>query len=154
MNISVKNVFFIALLLVSAIAYACPDMQGTYQSDINSTRLYLQKQDSQNYRAVLDVRGYPLTLRKAHITSPQEQQNQPYTRLPDCTLSIEDFGQLLPHVKGTPYRLHFDSQDLQKTFNTDFVLKTDETPDGVMGMNQASTDLPQKALDALNQPKE
>ncbi|MCX8965992.1 sel1 repeat family protein [Erwinia psidii] len=127
----------------------CPDLKGSYQSDINSTRLYLQKQDNENYRVVLDVHGYPLTLRNAHIVSKEEQQNQLYTRLPDCTLSIDNFGQLLPHVKGTSYRLRFDSQDWQKTFNTDFILKTDETPNGVMGMNKTSTDLPQKALDAL-----
>lgn len=150
MNTYIKSLFSVALCFISVTACACPDMQGTYQSDINSTRLYLQKQDSQRYRVVLDVRGYPLTLRKAHIVSKEDQQNQSYTQLPDCTLSIGDFGQLLPHVKGTPYRLRFDSQDWQKTFNTDFVLKTDETPEGVMGMNKTAAGLPQKALDALN----
>jgi len=128
----------------------CPDLKGSYQSGINSTRLYLQKQDNENYRVVLDVPGFPLTLKNARIVSQEEQQNQPYTHLPDCTLSIDSFGQLLPHVKGTAYHLHFDSQDWQKTFNTDFVLKTDATPDGLMGINKTTVDLPQKALDALN----
>lgn len=150
MKTLIKIAIITGLLEVSMPLLACPDMQGAYQSDINSTRLYLQKQDTQNYRAVLDVRGYPLTLRNAHIVSAKEQQSQPYTHLPDCTLSIENFGQLLPHIKGTPYHLHFDSQDLQKTFNTDFVLKIDNTPDGVMGMDRYSPSLPEKALDILN----
>lgn len=131
----------------------CPDLKGTYRSTINSTQLYLQKKDSQNYRAVLDVPGYPLMLKDAHIISAEEKRNRSYSRSPDCTLSIDNFGQLLPHVKGTAYRLRFDSQDWQKTFNTDFVLKTDETPDGVMGMNKTATHLPPKALDALNKPQ-
>lgn len=128
----------------------CPDLKGSYQSGSNATRLYLQKQGKENYRVVLDVPGFPLTLRNAHIVSREEQRNRPYNRLPDCTLSIDNFGQLLPHVKGTAYYLHFDSQDWQKTFNTDFLLRIDATPNGLMGINKTSVDLPPKALDALN----
>lgn len=144
-----KNLFSALLFLFSASACACPDMQGTYQSDINSTRLYLQKQDSQHYRVVLDIRSYPLIVKNAHIIGPEERNANAYAPIPECSLSIEQFGKLLPHDKDIPYRLRFDSQDWQKTFNTDFVLKTDETPEGVTGMNKTSTDLPQKAMDAL-----
>lgn len=138
------------LFFFTATSYACPNIQGTYRSTINSTQIYLQKQDDQNYRVVLNVRGYPLTIRNAHIVSVEEQQKQSYISLPDCTLDIDNFGKLLPHVKGTPYHVHFDSQDWEKTFNTDFILKIDDTPNGVMGINKTSTDIPQKALDALN----
>lgn len=134
----------------SAALQNCPDLKGTYRSTINSTQLYLQKKDSQNYRVALSVPGYPLTIKDAQIVSSEQSVNSSSSRFPDCTLSIDNFGHLLPHVKGTTYRLRFDSQDWSKTFNTDFVLKTDNTPDGVMGMNKQSSDLPQNALDALN----
>lgn len=47
------------------------------------------------------------------------------------------------------YYIHFDSRDFQKIFDTDYIVKIDESPNGVMGMNKISNDIPVKALDVL-----
>lgn len=140
----------LGILSTGYVYAACPNMQGTYQSATNSTKFYLQKQDETHYRVVLDVTRFPLTPRNAQLASKKELQSQPYSALPDCTLNIENFGQLLPHEKGAAYYIHFDSQDFEKTFDTDYIVKIDDTPNGVMGMNKISNDIPAKALDVLN----
>lgn len=141
------------LLGLSQVALACPAMDGTYQSEINSTAFYLQKVNESTYSVILDVPGYPLTKRDAHFASDEERKNHPYYGLPECTLNIANFGQLLPHKKGTPFYVHFDSRDFQKTFNTDYVLKIDETPNGLMGMNKSTKSIPDNALKVLMETK-
>lgn len=143
------NKSVLVVLLASAFSvFACPDLQGTYESDVNSTKFYISQAEA-GYKIVLDVPGYPLTLRNAHLASKDERENHPYYRLPECTLDITNFGQLLPHSKGAPFYVHFDSRDFQKTFNTDYVLKIDETPNGLMGMNKTSNEIPAKARETL-----
>lgn len=148
-NKIIINALIMLTLSSGSLYAACPNQQGTYQSSINNVKIHLQKQDDTHYQAVLDVPGYPLTVRAAQFASEDERKSHPYYKLPDCTLNIEKLGQLLPHSKGSLFYVHFDSRDFQKKFDTDYVLKIDETPDGLLGMNKVSDTLSTDALDAL-----
>ncbi len=138
------------ILGVSLPSFACPDMQGSYLVEQGKTQLYVQKKGTETYQVVLDIPTYPLMMKTATLVSEKDQKANTYqTPLPDCTLKIADFGYLIPYKNGSVYNLHFDSQDFQKVFKTDFVLKLSDTPDGVMGVNKTGSSLPAKAIDAF-----
>lgn len=147
------NILGLACLFSTSFPlFACPDMQGTYKVEQGSTQLYLQKSGDNAYQVVLDIPTYPLMLKKAVFMDKEERVARVYqTALPECTLHIARFGYLIPFQKGSTYNLHFDSQDYQKTFNTDYVLKFNESPNGITGLSKTANSLPEKAIEKLAQ---
>ncbi|MGA5656478.1 hypothetical protein [Rahnella contaminans] len=143
----VNSLVLIALLSGTLPLLACPDMQGTYKVEEGGTQLYLQKDGTENYKVLLDIPTYPLMAKTASPITDKDRKASFYQMpLPDCTLHIERFGYLMPFTKGSIYYLHFDSQDYEKTINTDYVLKYNNTPRGIAGMSRTSTSLPDKAV--------
>lgn len=152
---NIKHGIVNAFVLVSLVGgtaplFACPDMQGTYKVKNGETQLYLQKTGADTYQVGLDIPTYPLMVKTASPITDKDRKAHFYQMpLPDCTLHIERFGYLMPFTKGTIYHLRFDSQDYEKTINTDFILKLSNTPDGIMGVNKVGRSLPSKFIDAL-----
>lgn len=130
---------------------ACPDMQGSYKTENGGTQFYLQKDSAGALHAVIDISGYPLTTKTATFVSDTDRNAQPYQVLPECTLSIDGFGYILPHEKGSVFRLHFDSQDYEKVFNTEYILTLSDAPSGNLGVNKTTSTLPAKAIAALGE---
>lgn len=137
------------LLLISQPLLACPDMQGSYETENGGTKLYLQKNSNETWLAAIDIADYPLTTKKAVFVSEKDRNEQPYQALPECTLLIEGFGYLIPHVKGQVYHLHFDSRDFEKVFNNAYILKLSDAPSENIGVNKTASTLPENVLDAL-----
>ena len=153
MHNSIKGTQLIILSVLLGIApplLACPDMQGSYGTENGGIHFYLQTNRIKEFKAVIDIADYPLTIRSAVFFSEEDRHAQPYQALPDCTLSIDGFGYLLPHNKGQILRLHFDSQDFEKIFNTSYILKLSDAPSENLGVNKTSLIIPDKILTTLN----
>ncbi|MGK7245119.1 hypothetical protein ACSPAH_04970 [Buttiauxella agrestis] len=146
----VNIILFSGLPGISSPLLACPDMQGSYNTENNGTQIYLHNNGLQKLNAVIDIPGHPLQAKTAVFVSEEDRNAQPYQALPECTLSIDGFGYLLPHMKGKIFRLHFDSQDYEKVFNTDYILKLSDIPAENIGVNKTASTIPDKALTALN----
>lgn len=143
----VNALVLVTLLCGTTPLFACPEMQGTYKIEEGETQLYFQKNGSDTYKVLLDIPTYPLIAKTASPITDKDRKESFYQMpLPDCTLHIQRFGYLMPFTKGTTYHLHFDSQDYEKTINSDYILKYNNTPRGIAGMNRISNSLPDKAI--------
>ncbi len=138
--------------LCAAPLLACADLQGHYQPEKSQTQLYLKKLNTEHYSVLIDIPGYGLIIKDAAFVSKQQQNDSvDQIGLPECTLEIKQFGYLMPYQKGSVYRLHFDSQDYEKVIKTDFVLKLNKTPEGIMGVNTVSAERPKTAISGFGQ---
>lgn len=141
----------IALSVTALPLISCPNMNGSYETENGGIQIYIQKNDKGALKAAINITGYPLTIKKAYFVSEKNLNAQPYFTLPECTLNIESVGYLLPHVKGQIFRMHFDSQDYEKVFTTDYILRLGHVPSENFGVLKSASTIPDKVLTEMNQ---